>query len=82
MQRVIAFELAAVRPSRPPLYALYDRRLFSNMWKLSAPILALVSCAAGLNILLTNDDSWASANIRYVYAALVYECVLNPLARH
>ena len=77
MQRVIASELAAVRPSRPPLYALYDRRLFSNMWKLSAPLLALVSCAAGLNILLTNDDSWASANIRYVYCISRCGCVLN-----
>lgn len=53
-----------------------------NMWKSSASLLAFVSCTASLNILLTNDDSWASANIRYVYAALVYECVLNPLARH
>ena len=35
------------------------------MWKFFAPLLPLVSCAAGLNILLTNDDSWASANIRY-----------------
>ena len=37
------------------------------MWKVSASLLALVSCAAGLNILLTNDDSWASANIRFVF---------------
>ena len=27
--------------------------------------LALASAVAGLNILLTNDDSWAAANIRY-----------------
>ncbi|RDX45416.1 sure-like protein [Lentinus brumalis] len=40
------------------------------MWKSFAPLLALVSCAAGLNILLTNDDSWASANIRATYNAL------------
>lgn len=33
-------------------------------------LLAFVSCAAGLNILLTNDDSWASANIRATYNAL------------
>ena len=35
------------------------------MFKFYASLLALVSCAAGLNILLTNDDSWAAANIRY-----------------
>ena len=35
------------------------------MLKSVASLLALGSCAAGLNILLTNDDSWASANIRY-----------------
>ncbi|KAI1790738.1 sure-like protein [Ganoderma leucocontextum] len=40
------------------------------MWKLSAPLLAFVSCVAGLNILLTNDDSWASANIRATYDVL------------
>ena len=28
--------------------------------------LTAASTAMGLNILLTNDDSWASANIRYV----------------
>jgi 5'/3'-nucleotidase len=35
--------------------------------------LAAISCApsvAGLNILLGNDDSWASANIREFYKAL------------
>lgn len=32
--------------------------------------LALASHVAGLNILLTNDDTWASANIRATYAAL------------
>ncbi|PIL23722.1 hypothetical protein GSI_13472 [Ganoderma sinense ZZ0214-1] len=40
------------------------------MWKLSVPLLAFVSYVAGLNILLTNDDSWASANIRATYDAL------------
>ncbi|EJF62478.1 sure-like protein [Dichomitus squalens] len=40
------------------------------MWKLSALLLAFVSCAAGLNILVTNDDSWASANIRAAFDAL------------
>ena len=29
--------------------------------------LSTASVALGLNILLTNDDSWASANIRSVY---------------
>ncbi|KAI0713286.1 5'/3'-nucleotidase sure [Earliella scabrosa] len=40
------------------------------MLKSVASLLALGSCAAGLNILLTNDDSWASANIRATYTAL------------
>lgn len=47
------------------------------MWKLTTPLLALVSCAAGLNILLTNDDSWASANIRYAYPTPLCNSVLT-----
>lgn len=33
-------------------------------------LVGLASSVAGLNILLTNDDSWASANIRATYTAL------------
>ncbi|OSD02773.1 5'/3'-nucleotidase sure [Trametes coccinea BRFM310] len=40
------------------------------MWTIVAPLLALASCSTALNILLTNDDSWASANIRAAYDAL------------
>ncbi|KAI0747817.1 sure-like protein [Daedaleopsis nitida] len=40
------------------------------MFTSAVSLLALASCAAGLNILLTNDDSWASANIRATYNAL------------
>lgn len=32
-----------------------------------AATLALATSASALNILLTNDDSWASANIRQAY---------------
>jgi 5'-nucleotidase len=35
-----------------------------------APILALVSISSALNILLNNDDSFVSANIREFYKAL------------
>ncbi|KAJ8481418.1 hypothetical protein ONZ51_g5997 [Trametes cubensis] len=34
------------------------------MWTSIASLLALLSSSAALNIILTNDDSWASANIR------------------
>ncbi|EMD38687.1 hypothetical protein CERSUDRAFT_48092 [Gelatoporia subvermispora B] len=37
---------------------------------ISSAIFALASSVAGLNILLTNDDSWASANIRATFDSL------------
>ncbi|KAI8998912.1 5'/3'-nucleotidase sure [Trametes punicea] len=40
------------------------------MWKTVAALLLCSSFCAALNILLTNDDSWASANIRATYSAL------------
>ncbi|KAI0646773.1 5'/3'-nucleotidase sure [Trametes meyenii] len=40
------------------------------MWKSVAPLFTLLSSSAALNVLLTNDDSWASANIRATYDAL------------
>ncbi|KAH9946376.1 sure-like protein [Epithele typhae] len=40
------------------------------MWKLSLSLLAFVSRVSSLNILLTNDDSWASANVRATFDAL------------
>ncbi|KAJ3482505.1 hypothetical protein NLI96_g6947 [Meripilus lineatus] len=43
----------------------------SRVWHASLCIIfALLPCALSLNILLTNDDSWASANIRATYDAL------------
>ncbi|KAI0637274.1 5'/3'-nucleotidase sure [Trametes polyzona] len=40
------------------------------MWKSIATLFPLLSCSVALNVLLTNDDSWASANIRATYTAL------------
>ncbi|KAH9857786.1 5'/3'-nucleotidase sure [Lenzites betulinus] len=40
------------------------------MWKSIVTLFALLSCSSALNVLLTNDDSWASANIRAAYTAL------------
>jgi 5'-nucleotidase len=38
----------------------------SRFCTLTSVALSAASAAMGLNIVLTNDDSWASANIRYV----------------
>ncbi|OCH95268.1 hypothetical protein OBBRIDRAFT_788461 [Obba rivulosa] len=51
----------SVLPTLPVMHS--ETRLFSA-------ILALASSVAGLNILLTNDDSRASANIRATFDAL------------
>jgi len=42
--------------------------MFSKLSQIAT--LALVSSASALNIILTNDDTWASANIRATYDAL------------
>ena len=42
--------------------------------------LSTASVAFGLNILLTNDDSWASANIRFVQHVLAH--VLASLSHY
>lgn len=41
--------------------------MVSVMFLRTLTIGTLATAAHGLNILLTNDDSWASANIRYVH---------------
>ncbi|KAI0362765.1 5'/3'-nucleotidase sure [Trametes cingulata] len=43
------------------------------MFKSLALLFTLLSSAAAVNVLLTNDDSWASANIRATYTALKAE---------
>ncbi|KAI0332087.1 5'/3'-nucleotidase sure [Cubamyces sp. BRFM 1775] len=40
------------------------------MWTSITSLLVLLSSSTALNVILTNDDSWASANIRAAYDAL------------